>query len=603
MRKKSKNFLKQDSSKFSLNSIPYPMDHMPVLLNGLFSFVKNILSVANHVFSPVIYMKYSVNQRRISRFVKIVNFVRQARAKDQICLMAVIAALFTIVIVLWSSAFSRAIAQDMRQNSMEFERKIKLFQAKAAQELKDAKMAAEKQEKFIKQHHNALIAAINALKTKNKIMKKTNVKLQANIDEISKKEKQAKKELSAPLDLNMELSGFILENAKQLKTIINTSLESALHQNPHDFVLQLINQKKFFSMKDITMMTDILFKEIILSGEVRKTKGMIIDRKGREKKADLLILGNFTGIYSLHNETGFLLYSKKSHRLFALSRLPDSNIKDNLNAYIRGKTSDVYMDISKGAALRHLTHKLNLWAQIPKGGPIVWPIIAILGLAVLIILERLIFFLRKTMDTDVFMCRLEPFVLQHKWDECRSMLSLKKNKLVPDVLLTALEFKDQERVDMENALQEAILRKIPGIEKFLSTLGMLAAIAPLLGLLGTVTGMINTFHVITYYGTGDPKMMASGISEALVTTMLGLAVAIPIMLVHTLLNRKVETEISKMEEKAVSFVNMVFKSRKNQSESQDSQPVWIFQGLLQVRPLPEQERIFSLVLQRTTPFI
>ncbi len=115
--------------------------------------------------------------------------------------------------------------------------------------------------------------------------------------------------------------------------------------------------------------------------------------------------------------------------------------------------------------------------------------------------------------------------------------------------------------EMENALQEAILGEIPRVERFLSTLGMLAAIAPLLGLLGTVTGMINTFHVITYYGTGDPRMMSGGISEALVTTMLGLSVAIPIMLAHTLLARRVETQISRMEEKSVAFVNIIFKTR------------------------------------------
>ena len=88
-------------------------------------------------------------------------------------------------------------------------------------------------------------------------------------------------------------------------------------------------------------------------------------------------------------------------------------------------------------------------------------------------------------------------------------------------------------------------------------------IAPLLGLLGTVTGMINTFHVITFYGTGDPRMMSGGISEALVTTMLGLSVAIPIMLSHTLLTRRIETVIVQMEEKAIAFVNTVFKLRNS----------------------------------------
>ena len=91
---------------------------------------------------------------------------------------------------------------------------------------------------------------------------------------------------------------------------------------------------------------------------------------------------------------------------------------------------------------------------------------------------------------------------------------------------------------------------------------MLAAIAPLLGLLGTVTGMINTFHVITSHGSGDPRMMSGGISEALVTTMLGLSVAIPIMLCHTLLSGRVENVIGQMEKKAVAFVNTVFKTRE-----------------------------------------
>jgi biopolymer transport protein ExbB len=121
-----------------------------------------------------------------------------------------------------------------------------------------------------------------------------------------------------------------------------------------------------------------------------------------------------------------------------------------------------------------------------------------------------------------------------------------------------MDFRTKTRTDMENALQEAILREIPPLERFLSTLGMLAAIAPLMGLLGTVTGMINTFHTITFYGTSDPRMMSGGISEALVTTMLGLCVAIPIMLCHTLLSRWVETMIATMEEKGVAMVNAFF---------------------------------------------
>ena len=86
-----------------------------------------------------------------------------------------------------------------------------------------------------------------------------------------------------------------------------------------------------------------------------------------------------------------------------------------------------------------------------------------------------------------------------------------------------------------------------------------AAIAPLLGLLGTVTGMIDTFHVITVYGTGDPRMMSGGISEALVTTQLGLAVAVPIMILHHFLERRVDKILSDMEEKGTSFTVILLK--------------------------------------------
>ena len=147
------------------------------------------------------------------------------------------------------------------------------------------------------------------------------------------------------------------------------------------------------------------------------------------------------------------------------------------------------------------------------------------------------------------------------WQGCEAVCARQAGKPAVRVLTAGLGCRHKDRETMENALQEAILKEVPPMERFLSTLGMLAAIAPLLGLLGTVTGMIDTFHVITRHGTGDPRMMSGGISEALVTTMLGLSVAIPMMLAHTLLGRAVDKHIGQMEEKAVALVNIVEKNR------------------------------------------
>jgi biopolymer transport protein ExbB len=103
-------------------------------------------------------------------------------------------------------------------------------------------------------------------------------------------------------------------------------------------------------------------------------------------------------------------------------------------------------------------------------------------------------------------------------------------------------------------LDEAILREIPKIERGLITLAMLAAIAPMLGLLGTVSGMIETFQSITLFGTGDPKLMSGGISQALVTTELGLAVAIPLLLIHSTISSKSNRLVQILDEESAAIV-------------------------------------------------
>jgi len=273
------------------------------------------------------------------------------------------------------------------------------------------------------------------------------------------------------------------------------------------------------------------------------------------------VLGNFTAAYRLGEEIGFLNYSPDGRRLFALSRLPSDREVKQLRRYMNGKDEATPIDISRGTALSQLVHTPNLRRQIESGGPLVWPILAIFAVAVIVILERLVFLLSSRTDADRLSRRIEAMAAARNWQACKTECSRLVAKPVARVLTAGLECCHLGREIMENALQEAILKEIPSMERFLSTLGMLAAIAPLLGLLGTVTGMIDTFFVITQHGTGDPRLMSDGISVALVTTMLGLSVAIPIMLVHTLLARTVDNRIAQMEEKAVALINIVEKIR------------------------------------------
>jgi biopolymer transport protein ExbB len=107
---------------------------------------------------------------------------------------------------------------------------------------------------------------------------------------------------------------------------------------------------------------------------------------------------------------------------------------------------------------------------------------------------------------------------------------------------------------LELKLSEAIFKETPALNRALLFLKIISVVAPLMGLLGTVTGMINTFQAITLYGTGDPKLMAGGISQALVTTVLGLTVAIPMVLLHTLVSGRSRRIVQVLQEQSAGII-------------------------------------------------
>ncbi|MCB9525633.1 MAG: MotA/TolQ/ExbB proton channel family protein [Myxococcales bacterium] len=167
-------------------------------------------------------------------------------------------------------------------------------------------------------------------------------------------------------------------------------------------------------------------------------------------------------------------------------------------------------------------------------GLIGWVIVGLGGLALLVALERALTLLLigagRTVTRDV--CG----ALAHG-DLTAARAAMAGPGAMRRVLGVLLAEPDETHAHLEEVAARAVFRELPRLERLLPLLRTVAAVAPLLGLLGTVTGMIATFDVITEYGTGDPKRLSGGISQALITTELGLAVAIPTLLLHTLLDR------------------------------------------------------------------
>jgi len=454
--------------------------------------------------------------------------------------------LILIGIFLFTLFTLSAHAQDMREAAIK---------AKADREA--ALAEAGKSAKRIAGNRASLENEISRMAAEVKGLKADIKAMSHQLEKLRKKKAELVQQQSGDEMDMRELAGTVRVVARDLEGVLEQSLFTARFPERLNDVRPVLNKERFPGLDDMKALTGLFFKEMSLSGEVVLRRDSFVDRSGTVQEGNILTIGKFTAAYEAGGETGFLNYSPGSHRLFALSALPSWSVRKNLSQYIKGETEDVTLDFSGGAALRQITHRPTLVERIKQGGPIVWPILAIGVFAILIVIERTLFLARVHGNTDLIMGKVNEHASEGIWTECETIVSTGQGQPCCNVLRCGLDARKEDRETLESILQEGILKEVPRLERYLPVLNILAAIAPLLGLLGTVTGMISTFHVITLYGTGDPRMMAGGISEALVTTMLGLAVAIPIMLAHTFLSRRVDHVIGDMEEKAVALTNII----------------------------------------------
>jgi len=183
---------------------------------------------------------------------------------------------------------------------------------------------------------------------------------------------------------------------------------------------------------------------------------------------------------------------------------------------------------------------------LAAGGVLVWPILGLGLIAVIIVIERLWTLRRVRTNTEDLMTRVTEAARREDFEEATAICA-REPGAVSRVLLAALSHRHHEKAIVEDAISESILQEVGTLERYLPTLRVIAAVTPLLGLLGTVTGMISTFEVITEFGAGNAKLLSGGISEALITTELGLAVAIPVLLVHNFLSSFVDRIVNAME--------------------------------------------------------
>jgi len=195
-----------------------------------------------------------------------------------------------------------------------------------------------------------------------------------------------------------------------------------------------------------------------------------------------------------------------------------------------------------------------MWEIVRAGGPFMWPIILCSVALVGIVLERLWTLQRKRVLPQDLIKKVSDLADRNQVNP-KVIEALEKNSPLGRVLAAALANRHRGRDIMMERVEDVGRHVVHELERFVNSVGTIASIAPLLGLLGTVTGIISAFQAVMLGGMGDPRMLAKGISEALLCTAGGLAVAIPAYIAHRYLRGKVERIVVEMEKIAVTFAD------------------------------------------------
>lgn len=218
------------------------------------------------------------------------------------------------------------------------------------------------------------------------------------------------------------------------------------------------------------------------------------------------------------------------------------------------------VDPTLGLATRREEARGTLWSYVRQGGPVMIPILLLAFTAFAVALYKWREIARMPhLPPGRLRQILEP-LNRGQIDEAHRRAE-KVRGPVGDMLVEAVAHAGEGKDLMEEVMYEKMLRVQPKLDRLMPLIALTAATAPLLGLLGTVTGMIQTFQLITLFGTGDAQTLSGGISEALVTTQFGLMVAVPALIVHALLSRKSKGVIANMEQTSVALINGLTRER------------------------------------------
>ena len=332
-----------------------------------------------------------------------------------------------------------------------------------------------------------------------------------------------------------ELFGVVRQNAKELGAELSSTVNSVDRAEHTATVDQIIDAKSLPSMPQLSGLWMSMVEQIQASSELSKSQIAFINGEGNTQSVDAYRLGSI----GLVTDQGYVSWNTQREDAIAYLKQPSNGpTLASLSSLANGDVSNVVVDPSRGFMLEQLALTPSLTDRLQAGGVVGKVILGLLAIGLIIALVR---------GVSLAIAR-QKIRAQLKNPEQAGDNPLGR------VLAVYNKEQNQTVEALELRLLEAVVDEQTHLEKGLSMLKLLAALAPMLGLLGTVTGMIETFQVITQFGNGDPKVMAGGISMALVTTVLGLVAAMPLLLAHNILSTQAENIRNILEKQGIGLV-------------------------------------------------
>lgn len=415
--------------------------------------------------------------------------------------------------------FATANAQeDSDASSMgELLRLIEQGQARDSQE-------ARKRESAFAQAKNQQQSLLNKARAERNRQERVSSNLEQQFEVNQQKIIVARQALDERLGALKELFGVLQTVSGDTQGRFNASLTNIQYPDRGDFLVKLGSKmagaSSLASIEDIEKLWGMLQREVYESGRVVRFNHLVTKANGDQEQMEIIRVGAF----NIVSENGYLKYDIQEGVITVseLARQPDGRFTNTTEDMMDSSSGVVTfgLDVTRGTILGLLVESPTIRDRIEQGGIVGYCIIVLGFIGLFIAIWRLI---GLSGDSRRVAAQLKRDTASTDNPLGRVLAAYESNRAA-----------DTETIELK--LSEAALKEMPGLTKGLLFIKVVSAVAPLMGLLGTVTGMIKTFQVITLYGAGDPKMMAGGISQALMTTVLGLVVAIPMVLLHTIVS-------------------------------------------------------------------